>query len=85
MSFTEIGGIPSATIEDGEKDSEGVSAVLLSTRREGKEQVDCKSNRTLNILDINWSDLTRYSATEAKHQLRYMLLRWKTGLDVSVN
>ena len=37
MSFTGIGGITSATIEDGEKDSEGVSAVLLSTRREGRD------------------------------------------------
>ena len=26
-------------------------------------------------------NLTRYSATGAKHQLRYMLLHWKTGIE----
>ena len=39
MGFTGIGGIPSATIEDGEKGSKGVSTVLLSTRREGRDGV----------------------------------------------
>ena len=39
MSFTRIGGIPSATTEDGEEDSKRVSIVLLFTRREGREGV----------------------------------------------
>ena len=36
MSFTGIGGIPSATTEDGDDDKEGVSIVFPS-RRDGRD------------------------------------------------
>ena len=39
MSFTPIGGIPSATTKDGDDDSEGESNVFLSTMREGREGI----------------------------------------------
>ena len=37
MSFTRIGGIPSATTENGDGDRDGVPTALLSTRREGRD------------------------------------------------